>query len=107
VRFYGVTDLVPRLVRGTHHPEAIMIPRPVVTIVVLVLLVFLGADILGQYVIPGHTANPVIDGAIIALIGAIITGAKGPKPEEPPPRAAPPSDPRQEAGRHHRSEDPP
>lgn len=85
-----------------------MIPRPVVVIVVLVLLVFLGADILGQYVIPGHTANPVIDGAIIALIGAIITGTKGPKPETPPdPSAVPPAPtatlpaPEARAGRHH------
>lgn len=96
-----------------------MIPRPVVILVVLVLLALLSADIGGQFVFPGHTASPVIDGGIIALIGAIITGAKGPKPEAPPTLEAEPSAPvptptavlpapRQEVGRHHhRSEGPP
>ena len=91
-----------------------MIPRPVVVIVVLVLLTVLSADVFGQLFIDGHTANPVIDGAIIALIGAIITGTKGPKPEAPPDLAAtspPPTAPLPAAeprpvGRHHqRSED--
>lgn len=92
-----------------------MIPRPVVTIVVLVLLAVLVADVvIAPYVIPDHTVNLVLDGSIIALIGAIITGTKGPKPEEPPapePPAlpAPQPAPRQDAiGRHHhRSEGPP
>ena len=90
-----------------------MIPRPVVVIVVLVLLTILAGDVFGQLFIDGHTANPVIDGAIIALIGAIITGTKGPKPETPTelPTPAPPAPlpaaERQPVGRHHqRSEDP-
>jgi hypothetical protein len=95
-----------------------MIPRPVVIIVVLVLLTYLGADIGGQFVIPGHTANPVIDGGIIALIGAIVTGVKGPKPSDPASPEDPAPDPvpefpsataplpaadRPDVGRHHRS----
>lgn len=96
-----------------------MVPRPVVTLVVLVLVAILAADIGGQLWIDGHTASPVIDGAIIALIGAIITGTKGPKPEDPEPPGAPapapapvpPSTPvpapvTPAPGRHHRSEDP-
>lgn len=84
-----------------------MIPRPVVTLVVLVLLAILCADVGAQFVVPGHTASPVIDGAIIALIGAIVTGAKGPKPEATPaltpdpPDTTPPSVEHPPVGRHH------
>lgn len=93
-----------------------MIPRPLVSVVVLVLLAIVVADVAAQYVIPEHTVNLVLDGSIIALIGAIITGSKGPKPEEPPvPAPEPPAStaplpaPRQDVvGRHHhRSEGPP
>lgn len=80
-----------------------MIPRPVVVLVVLVLLGVLVADVTAQYVVPGHTANPVIDGAIIALIGAVITGTKGPRPETPPapPVRTPPATEERPPGRHH------
>lgn len=91
-----------------------MIPRPVVTIVVLVLLAILAADV-GAQLIPGstHQASPVIDGAIIALIGAIITGTKGPKPEDSPATETPAPSPALPAAQqgvtgrhHHRSEGP-
>lgn len=69
-----------------------MIPRPVVTLVVLVSLAIVAADV-GYQFVPGsgHTANPLIDGPLIALIAATITGAKGPKPEAPPAPSAPPA----------------
>lgn len=90
-----------------------MIPRPVVVIVVLVLLAIVVADVGAQYVVPGHTVNLLLVGPIIALISAIITGTKGPKPEEPPapeppaPIAPPPPAPVRPGRHHHRSEGPP
>lgn len=77
-----------------------MIPRPVVVIVVVVLLLLLMADIGAQLVVPGHTASVVIDGAILTLLGSIIVGTKGPKPETEPP---PPDPPIAETGRHRGS----
>lgn len=79
--------------------ERIIVPRPVVVIVVLVFTMLVAADILGQF-IPGsdHAASPVIDGALIALIAAVITGARGPRPDEPRPPDKPPTLP--DSGRH-------
>lgn len=83
--------------------ESFVVPRPIVAGVVVVLLLLLGADIVGQFVIPGHTASPVIDGAMLALIGAIVTGTKGPKPDPPGQQNDTPPPP---SGRH-RGEDSP
>lgn len=78
--------------------ETTIVPRPVVVLIVIALTIYLGAD-LGFQFVPGstHEASPVIDGALIALIGAIVTGARGPKPgPEPPEPPAAPAD----TGRH-------
>lgn len=71
-----------------------MVPRPVVVVVVLVLSVGVLIDLGSQYFIPGHTANPLIIGPLLALLGALLTGAKGPKP---PPGPDPNPEP---TGRH-------
>lgn len=101
----SLVDLMALLLsKEARHPEAHMVPRPVVVIVVLVLLAILGADV-GAQLLPGstHVASPVIDGGIIATIAAIITGAKGPKPEPPPvpPMPPPPPPPPAPAGGRH------
>lgn len=57
-----------------------MVPRGVVVVVTLVLTGGVLLDLGSQYFIPGHTANPLIIGPLLALLGAILTGAKGPKP---------------------------
>lgn len=84
-----------------------MVPKPVVVFIVIVVTLLLAADILGQFVIPGHTASPVIDGGLVALLGATVTGAKGPRPEEPstPPPSTAPLPTAETPGRHHRGED--
>lgn len=74
--------------------EHTVVPRPVVVLIVIVLTLLLSADILAQFVIPGHTASPVIDGAILAILGAVVAASRGPKPDEPPPPPAP------DTGRH-------
>lgn len=81
-----------------------MIPRPVVVIVVLVLLGVVVVDVGAQLVVPDHQASPELNLPIIALIAAVVTGSKGPKPDAP--AAATPPDPEPEraaprpAGRH-------
>jgi hypothetical protein len=81
-----------------------MVPKPVAGIVVVILTCIVAADVGAQYVIPGHTANLVLNGAIITAIGAILTGAKGPKPTPDEPEAPPPPDPPQPRGRHYKGE---
>lgn len=81
-----------------------MVPRSVVVFVLLFLVLLLGADIIGQLVVPGHTASPVIDGAMLALIGSILAGVKGPKPEPPGPPG--PADTPAEPGRHRSGDTP-
>ncbi|MDN5920523.1 MAG: hypothetical protein L0I76_36405 [Pseudonocardia sp.] len=61
----------------------IVVPRSVVTVVVIAILLFVGFDLGLQAVIPGHTANPLIDGPLIALLASILIGKAGPKPEPP------------------------
>jgi hypothetical protein len=79
-----------------------LIPRPIVIVVVLGLLLYLGADVIGQF-IPGstHEASPVIDGAILGVLGSVLAASRGPQPtpppEQPPDDPPPPTEP---AGRH-------
>lgn len=89
-----------------------MVPRPVVVIVVLVLLAILSADVGAQFVVEGHSASPMLGVSIIGLIGAIITGAKGPRPDDTPESDEQPTLTvnYRPSGRHqqqHRSEDHP
>lgn len=86
-----------------------MIPRPVVTLVVLVLLGVVVVDVGAQLVVEGHTASPELNLPIIALIAAVVTGSKGPKPDAPPAPVAPAPAPEPTAppppGRHRGEED--
>lgn len=87
-----------------------VVPRSVTVVVVLGVLVFVGADIAAQFIIPGHTANPLIDGPLVALLASILVGSKGPKPDpaDPDPAArAVPIEPAGPAGPgRHRGGDP-
>lgn len=58
-----------------------MVPRGVVVVVTLVLTAGVVLDLGSQYFVPGHTANPLIVGPLLALLGAIITGTRGPRPD--------------------------
>lgn len=62
-----------------------VVPRPVVVVIVLALTGFLGADVIGQFVVAGHAASPVLDGAILAVLGGVVAASRGPRPETPPP----------------------
>lgn len=61
-----------------------MIPRPVLVAVLAALVLLLIADVGAQFVIVGHSASPVLDGGILAIIGTVFTAARGPKPPPPP-----------------------
>jgi hypothetical protein len=66
-----------------------LIPRPVVVGIVIVLTGLLVADVGGQFIIPGHTASPVVSGAILAILGGVVAASRGPKPG--PPEPSPPA----------------
>ena len=82
-----------------------MLPKSVVTGIVIVCTLLLVADVSAQF-IPGstHEANQVLDAALLALIGGAVTASRGPKPEdaaaEPPAEPAPPAEPSAARGRH-------
>lgn len=85
-----------------------MIPRPVVVIVVLVFLGVVVVDVGAQFVVPDHQASPELNLPIIALIAAVVTGSKGPKPDVPsaaPPEPEPERATPRSAGRHRGEED--
>lgn len=87
-----------------------MIPRPLQAFAFTVLVLLLIADVGGQFVIPGHSASPIVSGGILTIIGGAFAASRGPKPTRPPPdpptdELAVPEDPPPEppTGRHHRA----
>ena len=85
---------------------ALVVPRSVLIIVVFALLLIILGDLGAQFVVPGHTANPLISGGALTLLGALLTGAKGPKPGDDTPSATAPlpaQNPR--GGRHYREDE--
>lgn len=83
-----------------------MVPRPVLVITVVALLAVVLGDLAAQFVIPGHTANPVISGGALTLLGALLTGAKGPRPSESTPAEPYPGPVKEPRGGRHYREDP-
>lgn len=81
-----------------------MLPRPVVAVVVLVLTGGVAFDLAAQSFIPGHTANPLVIGPLLAVIGAVLAGQKGPKPDDGKTDDSAP--PEQTPGRHRNPQDP-
>lgn len=83
-------DRIAQLVGDREGPA--VVPRPVVVGLVCVLTGLLVLDVGAQFV-PGstHEANQVLDAALLAIIGGVITASRGPKPEdaETPPEPAP------------------
>ena len=84
-----------------------MVPRPVVVGLVCVLTGLLCLDVGAQFV-PGstHEANQVLDAALLAIIGGVITASRGPKPGEAttePAEAPPVVEPSAASGRHRGS----
>ena len=69
--------------------EPVIVPRPIVVLIVIVLTLLLAADVLAQFVIPGHTASPVIDGAILTGLAGVVAASRGPKPPAPQPSPTP------------------
>lgn len=79
-----------------------MLPRPVVVGLVCVLTGLLVLDVSAQFV-PGstHEANQVLDAALLAIIGGVITASRGPKPDEAESQAEPaPTESSAAPGRH-------
>lgn len=76
VRPAPAPDNPSRPIGGQH-----VVPRGVVVVVTLVLTAGVVLDLGSQYFVPGHTANPLIIGPLLALLGAIITGTRGPRPD--------------------------
>lgn len=80
-----------------------MVPRPVVVLIVIVLTGLLVVDVLVlTLAVPGHAASPVLDGAILAVLGGVVAASRGPKPPDasPPPTDDPPPPPPAVDGRH-------
>lgn len=65
--------------------EHAIVPRWLVASIVVVLTLLLTADVGAQFVIPGHTASPVLDGALLTILGGVIAASRGPRPTDPPP----------------------
>lgn len=93
-------DTAPTTTAGEEHT---LVPRPVVVLVVLALTGFLGADVIGQFLVAGHAASPVLDGAILAVLGGVVAASRGPQPAKPDQtdKTGPdPESPASSAGRH-------
>lgn len=78
--------------------EHALVPRWMVASIVAILTLLLTADVGAQFVIVGHAASPVLDGALLTILGGVIAASRGPKPADPDP---PPAD----VGPRHRAPD--
>lgn len=81
---------------STMGEESTIVPRWMVASIVAILTLLLTADVGAQFVIPGHAASPVLDGALLTILGGVIAASRGPKPADPP---SPPA----ETGPRHRA----
>lgn len=81
--------------------EPVIVPRPVVVLIVLVLTGLLVLDVGGQF-LPGstHEASPVLDGALLAILGGVIAASRGPQPTPAPDPDVPTAEPPPDPGRH-------
>lgn len=84
----------------------IIVPRPVVVLIVLTLTGLLVLDVGAQF-LPGsaHEASPVLDGALLAILGGVVAASRGPRPDDAPPPPDGPVEPT-EPGRHRYRETP-
>lgn len=62
-----------------------LVPRWMVAVIVAILTILLAVDMLGQLVVPEHAANPIVDGALLTILGGVIAASRGPKPDPSPP----------------------
>lgn len=68
----------------TTREGGTIVPRWMVAAIVAILTLLLTADVGAQF-IPAlqHTASPVLDGILLSILGGVIAGSRGPKPEAP------------------------